>query len=434
MAKGIYRQAAGNQNASFVVGPNVAIYGGFSGGETSRDARDPATHVTILSGDIDNNDTGSNGVDSDSSNIVGSNSHQIVVMSGSAGVQVTASTVLDGFTLTGGDYANTANPAVGGGALECVAISAGNECSPTLARLVFSGNRAYLGGAMALEALSGGLSSPTLTNVTFIGNRSTQFGGALYVNAQLAGTSSPVLTNVTFSGNSSASNGGAIFNDLSTTASSSLLTNVTFNGNSAVNGGAIYNNIPSGSGSSSRLTNVTFYGNSASANGGAIYTRASTVTSPILVNATFNGNSAALGPAIYNAGANVLLLNSILWGDIATPSGPELFVTGVGVNDLSYSIIQGGCASLGAGCGLSPNYAGDPKLGALANNGGFSRTLMPGPGSAAINAVPCTYSNEMPIVDQRGAVRPDSTSAGPTRCDIGAVEANSLGSSPWDDL
>jgi hypothetical protein len=48
------------------------------------------------------------------------------------------------------------------------------------------------------------------------------------------------------------------------------------------------------------------------------------------------------------------------------------------------------------------------------------------------------------VFDARGAVRPDSASTGPNRCDMGAVEANSLpgdlifadrfGSSPWDDF
>ena len=56
----------------------------------------------------------------------------------------------------------------------------------------------------------------------------------------------------------------------------------------------------------------------------------------------------------------------------------------------------------------------DPLLGSLADNGGFTRTLLPAPGSAAIDAgndASCTAQ------DQRGIQRPQGW-----HCDIGAVE------------
>ena len=205
----------------------------------------------------------------------------------------------------------------------------------------------------------------------------------------------------------------------------------------------MFNNAGSGT-SSPTLTNSTFYGNTAGSNGGAMYTTCSSGTStPKLINATFTGNSANNGGAIYVVGVNSfpLLLNSIVWDDSATTSGPEFFLQSGGV-DLYDSVIQNGCAT--NGCGGMSNSMGDPLLGALADNGGFVQTMMPGPGSAAIDAVGCNYSTEEPIADARGAVRPDSGSAGATRCDIGAVEANSLpgdlifadkfGSHPWDDF
>ena len=414
VAQGVYKPAVANQTVSFNISPNVAVYGGFAGEETSREASNPVAHVTILSGDIDNNDTGVNGIDADTSKIVGSNSHHIVVLNGTAGTPITASTVLDGFTLTGGDNTNNTE---GGGALWCHGNGAGHACSPTLARLVLSGNRAVNGGAVAFDGYSGGVSNPALTNVTFSGNSATFFGGAMYNNAQLAGsTSSPTLTNVTFSGNSSANYGGAMVNDgTSGGTSSPTLTNVTFSGNSAVNGGAMFNN------------------------GGA------GTTYPKLINATFNGNSASYGGAMYNLKTyDPLLIGSILWGDSATISGAE-FYSSSGTASVYDSIVQGGC---GTDCGGTGNTTGDPNLGSLSNNGGFTQTLMPGAGpgigSAAIDAIACGYSDETPLTDQRGAVRPDSLSSGPTRCDIGAVEANSLpgdlifadkfGSSTWDDF
>jgi predicted outer membrane repeat protein len=194
--------------------------------------------------------------------------------------------------------------------------------------------------------------------------------------------------------------------------------------------------------SSPKLTNVTFYGNT-SKGGGAIYHYGNNGDFSLkLINVTFDGNVANSGGAIYNAGPNSypLLLNSIAWADSAA-NGPEFFSDpGTGAVSIYNSIIQNGCSA--NSCSGTPNV-NDPVLGALADNGGFTQTMMPGVGSAAIDAIACGYSTEVPIADQRGAVRPDSLSSGATRCDIGAVEANSVpgdlifadkfGSSTWDD-
>lgn len=484
VAEGVYKPTSTTSQAlSFNINSNVAVYGGFAGDEISRDARDPVAHVTILSGDIDNNDTNVDGVDADTSKIVGSNSHHVVVISGAVGNPITAATVLDGFTLTGGDDSGSALPSEGGGALWCKGNGAGNACSPTLATLVFSGNKATYGGAVALQGYSGGVSNPTLTNVTFTGNSASFFAGAMYNNAQVGGTcsptltnvifsgnssiggpafggamiddgggmSSPSLTNVTFSGNSASSGAGAIMINGASGTNSPTLINVTFSGNQALsgNGGALY--INGSSTSSPTLTNVTFYGNSANGgNGGAIYHSGNNGDfSLTLYNATISGNGASNGGAIYNAGSNSypFLINSIVWGDSATTSGPEFaYAASAGQVDLFSSIIQNGCAvnNCGGGGVGDANLTGDPVLGPLQNNGGFTQTMMPGLASAAIDALPCSGSHDVPVTDQRGAVRPDSASSGPTRCDIGAVEANSLpgdlifadkfGSSAWDDF
>jgi len=85
---------------SFNINPGVAVYGGFAGGEVSLSARDPATHLTVLSGDIDNNDDSNNAdgnaITESYTEIVGSNSQHVVVMNRTGAVPISASTILDG--------------------------------------------------------------------------------------------------------------------------------------------------------------------------------------------------------------------------------------------------------------------------------------------------------------------------------------------------
>jgi hypothetical protein len=63
-----------------------------------------------------------------------------------------------------------------------------------------------------------------------------------------------------------------------------------------------------------------------------------------------------------------------------------------------------------------PAAFGDPKLGPLADNGGRTRTMALGEGSAAIDFVPASGSG-CPAADQRGTARPQRTA-----CDAGAYE------------
>ena len=86
------------RSAAFNLKTGVALYGGFAGTESSRDQRNPGVNVTVLTGDIELNDTvNTDGVTLKPSHIAGSNSYSVVK---AAGVSHTA--VLDGFTITGG--------------------------------------------------------------------------------------------------------------------------------------------------------------------------------------------------------------------------------------------------------------------------------------------------------------------------------------------
>lgn len=366
VAAGIYKPTwSSDQSISFDVHPGVAVYGGFAGTESVRTQRDPAANITVLSGDIEDDDDAIGGIDATTDAIHGSNSYHVVTMDGTTGTRITASTVLDGFVITGGQ-ATAGAPDNGGGGLYCNASSnPANECDPTLSNLVFSGNLASTyGGALFNWAIYGGSASPTLINVTFSGNRvypafgDTAYGGAIY-NEGYGGVSSPTLINVTFNGNSSSGAGGAMYNDGYDGISSPVLTNVTFSGNTAVYGGAIF-------------------------------------------------NSGVLGGV-----SRPILTNVILWGDYvdAGGQGAEIYEDSASAQ-ISYSVVQGGCPS-GSSC-FAHLISADPKLGPLQDNGGFARTIALGGNSPAIDA---GSDASCPATDERGIARPE----GP-HCDVGAYE------------
>lgn len=347
------------RDASFELINEVAIYGGFAGTETARDQRDPTTNITVLSGDIDDNDTtDANGIVMDPANIVGNNSYHVITST-----NVISMTILDGVTITAGQ----ANSSDGGGMRN-------DNSSPTLINITFSGNSAYNGGGIGnIDA-----SSPTLTDVTFRHNSATWGGGAM---ANM-GTGSPNLTNVTFYDNEATEAGGGIYN---LTWGNLQLTNVTFYQNVAgFNGGAIY-----ADNSSPVLTNVTFFQNSATNGfGGAIFSRDSNFN---IRNAIFSDNPSyndPLGQISYHY--NIGLVDSIVHGSGCPPSDSDTGRTSYCTNVLS----------------------DDPLLGAFGDYGGATQTIPLLPGSPAIGLA----SADCPDVDQRGITRSNP-------CDSGAFES-----------
>jgi predicted outer membrane repeat protein len=176
------------------------------------------------------------------------------------------------------------------------------------------------------------------------------------------------------------------------------------------------------------LTNVTFSGNSGYS-GGAMFNENG---SPTLTNVTFSGNSASYsGGAMFNDNGSPALTNVILWHDSLSGTGgggAEIFNAN-STPVIDHSIVQGsgGSASWDNGLGIDGggNLDADPKLGALANNGGFTSTLLPDADGAAIDMGVCHVDDpKVSTVDQRGMVRPQPYPNG--ACDIGSVEAGDV--------
>ena len=315
VASGVYTPGT-SASATFTVTSGMQLYGGFAATETLRTQRDWTANPTILSGDIGGDDTSTNGVVITTTAIVGSNAYHVIWADGVTSNPITATTIVDGFTITAGQ-ATGSSPNNGGGGFFCAGRGGGKECSPSLSHLTFSGNSALSGGAMLNDGGSGGSSSPSLSHLTFSGNSASSNGGAMY-NSGVSGSSSPSLSNVTFSGNSASSKGGAMLNTGGSGGTSSpSLSNVTFSGNSASsNGGAMYNSGVSGT-SSPSLTNVTFSGNSASSNGGAMYNYSYSggSSSPRLTNVILWGNQAGSGNQLYNSSATAILSYTLIQSD-----------------------------------------------------------------------------------------------------------------------
>jgi predicted outer membrane repeat protein len=392
VAEGTYKPATWtDREATFQLKSGVALYGGFVATETLRNQRDWQANPTILSGDI-----GTVGYNSD-------NSYHVVYASGTdASAILDGFTVTEGQATGsypengrgGGIYNYYSSPALTNVTFsDNTATDGGGICnyysSPTLSNVSFSGNTAGAGGGMGNSH-----SSPTLNNVTFSGN-SANYGGGMYngdgSNSTLTSVtfgdntastggggmynaySSPTLTSVTFSGNTAGGDGGGICNQSAGQVGSAhdtlFLTDVIFRGNTAGgNGGGMYSyGSDSSPRSSSTLTNVTFSGNSAGGNGGGMYNYFHFDST--LTNVVFSGNTAANGGGMYNdrnsstltsvnfsdntasvngggifnePAAYAALTNSILWGNSAASSGPQIYNLGSGAATVSYSDVQGG--------------------------------------------------------------------------------------------
>jgi uncharacterized repeat protein (TIGR01451 family) len=416
---------------------NVQLYGGFAATETLRTQRDWLAHPTILSGDIDQNDANADGnrIAETWADLQGSNARHVLWLDGVTNASLTGATVLDGFTVTGGNAYGDVSPDTDGGGMYCAGNASGRACSPTLRNLIVSGNQAYNyrsdaissnGGGMYNNGASGGVSSPALTDVTFRGNRASTLqrgdgnGGGMYNNGY-SGVSSPTLTNVTFSGNQADGTdrgyGGGMYNNGDSGVSSPTLTNVTFSDNLAAGvlsnsyGGGMYNNgiygtssptltdvtfhgnranAPSGysygggvynyglyGASSPTLTNVTFRGNQASNGGGMFNNGSSGVSSPTLANVTFSGNQAGYGGGMYSqgySGASSPTLTNVTFSGNQASNGGGLYssaYSGVSSPTLENCVLWGNTASSG-GAQIYSVYGAAPVVRNSIVQGGYA--------------------------------------------------------------
>ncbi len=304
----------------------------------------------------------------------------------------TGAITVDSVTLTGGT--ETGN----GGGID-------TDTAPiTVTNSTISGNTADINGG-GIAQTSG---TVTVTNSTISGNTAGSNGGGI---AQTSGT--VTVTNSTISGNTAGSNGGGI----AQTSGTVTVTNSTISGNEGgFNGGGIAQ-----TSGTVTVTNSTISGNTAGSNGGGI---AQTTGSIALVYVTLVQNGASLGNNINGPGSALRSFGSVV--ALAQAGGPNC---GTLLSTTSNGYNFSDDATCGFTAGTDSQDAGDPELGALADNGGPTPTHLPQPESPLIDAIPsssCQADGASGITtDQRGVNRPQIGG-----CDIGAVEVEPAGPPP----
>jgi hypothetical protein len=290
VADGLYKPTeSDDRSESFQLKTGVHLFGGFAGTESDVFQRLSSNPPSVLSGDLDGNDsvdefgirryaTGVN----DSNSI--DNSYHVVLCD-----SLTERTILDGFTVTAGHAnLNTSLNQSGGGILV-------NNCGQNLwmSNLDFIGNSAYRGGAVNNQA-----SSPMMMQLEIKSNGAFEAGGGIY----------------NFSG------------------SNPTIRETSMRGNTATYGGAIYNYE-----NANTIVNSLISGNVATKAGGGVYNYSS---SPEFVNVTLVSNYSAMtlsGGGIYNLGSasKVKFVNSILYGNL-----PTQYTNDGGVMAVTYSDVQ----------------------------------------------------------------------------------------------
>ncbi|MGE0479016.1 MAG: S8 family serine peptidase [Phycisphaerae bacterium] len=317
VAQGTYTPGpAGDRNLTFALVNNVRVYGGFDGTEDFEFERDPAANPTILSGDL-NGDDGANFANH------GENCYHVVSAYG-----VSAATLLDGFTIRGGnaDVASEGdNPLSSGGGVYL------SSASPQIRGCILESNSAHYGGGAIYATNS---LQPLLADCTIRNNRGTGGCG----NCGGAG--------VYFENNT----GGVIMN--CTVQDNTLPQNVFGAGSGA---GLFFRE------SSSPLVGNTLVRNNTGRGGGGVCV--ARFSNAVFQNCTVINNTASFhGGGFYIYIADPTIQNSIVWGNMA-PNGAQVSLFACPSSPvIDYCDVQGGQAAVfvqtGGGCDLA-NWGGN---------------------------------------------------------------------------
>lgn len=361
VAAGVYAPSGtnGDRQLSFQLHNGVAVYGGFVGTETSLAQRDPNLNVSVLTGDL-------NGDDSPQAIPSGTdNTHHVVRVGG-----VDGTAILDGFTIRHGDttqhgLSDIVDSLFGGG----LYINGG---TPLVRNCTFTRcNSSGAGGGVGVVSGAG-----NFENCKFVANQTQSYGGGVGVS----GNSTPKFSNCRFESNIGG-NGAGMFNGAlpgTPGLSASTLTNCSFinnqgiisvgegpgyfdNSGAAVLEGCLFQANSTGSGgggvflqsSNTTLRNCRFFANVGSFDGGdAVYTQGG--GAPSFIDCVFWGHEVqnvqqfGVNVAIFNSGASPLFVNCTV-GNNGGTLGHGAFHSAGGMATLVDCVIYGNQSSSGSG-------------------------------------------------------------------------------------
>ncbi|TAE34715.1 MAG: hypothetical protein EAZ91_00220, partial [Cytophagales bacterium] len=350
VASGVYRpggNANTNRAVSFSMANGVTIEGGYAGSGT------PGTRTPLsstLSGNI-----------GDPSSTTDNSYH--VIYNNNNGLTATA--VLDGFVVTGGQATESSGDNGNGGGIF------NRTVSPTLRNLRIEGNDAAATGGGFGGGLYADRGSSNLSSLTIANNYSYKDGAGIYATSHtLVATNTLIQSNtVNFQGGS----GGGLY----ASGGSSNLNSLTVTGNSALSGGGIYTTTNHSltainsllqsnsalsvgfqgggglyaSGGSSNLNSLTLVSNYSYGHGGGIYTANShtlTATNSLIQSNTSLANS---GGGLFASGGSINLTSLTIANNRANTNGGGIFAASslTAINSIIQSNTATGSSSNGGG-------------------------------------------------------------------------------------
>lgn len=219
----------------FYMKSGVKLYGGFAGTETNLSQRDFTTNKTILSGDIDNNDTNTDGnfISESYTDIQGDNSYHILGIA-----SCNTNTTVDGFVFTGGKGDDlTGSQSVGSGTIlhNTGAAIAIETSGPAINNCIFIGNDGFFGITSHNNFISSGQTDPVkISNSYYLNNRAT-YGGGMFLRRGNTSVDNVVLYN-----NTSNYGGAIIFHINMSSGGLGQFTNTTIINNYSTYGKSVY--------------------------------------------------------------------------------------------------------------------------------------------------------------------------------------------------
>ncbi|MBK8914435.1 MAG: right-handed parallel beta-helix repeat-containing protein [Phycisphaerales bacterium] len=370
---------------SFELPSNVALLGGFAGGELAAAQRSTDATRVVLSGDLVGDD---DEFDFPDGVTWGDNSLHVLATSSATG------TLLDTLTIRGGNADGGSGADANGGGLLLT-----GSATVSLANCRLTLNSAGLGGGLHASNTS----EATLTGCTLLRNHARDDGGAVYV-ASASSSGFSELRDCTLERNTAVDGGGAVW---AAGVGRMYIIGSMLRLNAADRGGGAF---AGGSGGALHVVSSTFEGNAATQYGGGLAlvgaSPLSTITNGVFVgNATFDnsdgGQESGAGVYLHAGGltitnstfayntaygtsavgggihriepAPLTVANSIFWGNLdgsgvtseaqvrfGPPSSPSILV--------SHSTVQGGFPGTGASISSAdPLFRSTPAVGV----GGF---------------------------------------------------------------